>query len=61
MDVGKASFQNQCSSTETLWDEKGSLINDPKSPSKKQRYIILRYIGSKVYILLKIKYLICIY
>lgn len=34
MDVGKASFQNQCSSTETLWNEK---IDDSKSPSRKQR------------------------
>ncbi|XP_015371225.1 PREDICTED: glycerophosphocholine phosphodiesterase GPCPD1-like [Diuraphis noxia] len=35
MDVGKASFQNQCSSTETLWNEK---INDSKSQTRKQRY-----------------------
>ncbi|XP_025192312.1 glycerophosphocholine phosphodiesterase GPCPD1-like isoform X1 [Melanaphis sacchari] len=35
MDVGKASFQNQCSSTETLWNEKKS---DSKMPSKKQRF-----------------------
>ncbi|XP_060846937.1 LOW QUALITY PROTEIN: glycerophosphocholine phosphodiesterase GPCPD1-like [Rhopalosiphum padi] len=34
MDVGKANFKNQCSSTETLWNEK---INDCKMPSKKQR------------------------
>eukprot|EP00102_Acyrthosiphon_pisum_P022396 XP_016659606.1 PREDICTED: uncharacterized protein LOC100164659 [Acyrthosiphon pisum] len=35
MDVGKATFQNQCSSTETLWNEK---INDSKSQSRKQRF-----------------------
>jgi len=34
MDVGKATFQNQCSSTETLWNEN---ISDTKSSSRKQR------------------------
>lgn len=35
MDVGKASFQNQCSSTDTLWDENDTI--DCKPPSRKQR------------------------
>jgi len=37
MDVGKAVFQNQCSSTDTLWNQDTSSINELKSPSRKQR------------------------
>jgi len=37
MDVGKAIFQNNCSSTENLWSEDDSSMNDPKLPSRKQR------------------------
>lgn len=37
MDVGKASFQNDCSSTDTLWNEKCHSINNFMPPSKKQK------------------------
>lgn len=51
MDVGKASFQNNCSSAESSWNDKLSSINDPNPSSRKQRYynILFIYIIKNLY------------